>query len=81
MVPSLRRSQPRKAAAGDDLETVRGQTLGTIDYKTSLLTDLKNGTDNADRKVVYDQGIAELAGLRDRAAVEGDVEPVARHGC
>ena len=60
--------------SGDDLETVRGQTLGTIDYKTSLLTDLKNGTDNADRKVVYDQGIAELAGLRDRAVVEGSVD-------
>ena len=59
--------------SGDDLETVRGQTLGTIDYKTSLLTDLKNGTDNADRKAVYDGGIAELAGLRERAAVEGDV--------
>ena len=58
---------------GDDLETVRGQTLGTIDYKTSLLTDLKNGTDNADRKTVYDEGIAELAVLRERAAVEGDV--------
>ena len=59
--------------SGEDLETVRGQTLGTIDYKTSLLTDLKNGTDNADRKAVYDGGIAELAGLRERAAVEGDV--------
>ena len=62
-----------EGGSGDDLETVRGQTLGTIDYKTSLLTDLKNGTDNADRKAVYDQGIAELAGLRERAAVEGDV--------
>jgi hypothetical protein len=63
-----------EGGSGDDLETVRGQTLGTIDYKTSLLTDLKNSTDNADRKVVYDQGIAELAGLRDRAVVEGSVD-------
>ncbi len=62
-----------EGGSGDDLEAVRAQTLGTIDYKISLLTDLKNGTDNADRKVVYDQGIAELAGLRGRAAVEGDV--------
>ena len=63
-----------EGGGGDDLETVRGQTLGTIDYKTSLLTDVKNGTDNADRKAVYDQGIAELAGLRDRAAAEGNVD-------
>jgi len=63
-----------EGGSGDDLETVRGQTLGTIDYKTGLLTDLKNGTDNADRKVVYDQGIAELAGLRDRAAAESSVD-------
>ena len=31
---------------GDDLETVRAQTLNTIDYKIGLLTDLKNGTAN-----------------------------------
>ena len=53
-----------EGGGGDDIEGVRAQTLGTIDYKTSLLTDLKNGTDNADRKAVYDQGIAELAGVR-----------------
>lgn len=63
-----------EGGGGDDIEAVRAQTLGTIDYKTSLLTDLKNGTDNADRKAVYDQGIAELAGLRERAVVEGDID-------
>jgi len=63
-----------EGGSGDDLETVRGQTLGTIDYKTSLLTDLKNGTDNAERKAVYDQGIAELGQLRALAAVEPDID-------
>lgn len=63
-----------EGGSGDDIEAVRAQTLGTIDYKTSLLTDLKNGTDNADRKAIYDQGIAELAGLRERAVVEGDID-------
>ena len=63
-----------EGGSGDDVGTVRAQTLGTIDYKASLLTDLKNSTDNADRKVVYDQGIAELAGLRERAVVEGSID-------
>jgi hypothetical protein len=63
-----------EGGSGDDLETVRSQTLGTIDYKVSLLTDLKNGTDNGDRKAAYDQGIAELAALRERAVVEGDID-------
>lgn len=49
---------------GDDVDSVRAQTLNTIDYKTGLLTDLKNGTDNADRKAEYDKGIAQLASLR-----------------
>ena len=58
----------------DDLETVRAQTLNTIDYKIGLLTDLKNGTDNDDRKAVYDGGIARLRELRGSADVSGSVE-------
>jgi hypothetical protein len=63
-----------EGGSSDDLEAVRAQTLGTIDYKTSLLTDLKNGTDNADRRDVYDQGIGELAALRGLAVVEGSID-------
>ena len=60
--------------SGDDLEAVRGQTLATIDYKVGLLTDLKNGTDNADRMFVYDEGIGELGALRGQAAVEVSID-------
>ena len=59
---------------GDNVDSVRAQTIGTIDYKTGLLTDLKNGTDNADRKAVYEDGIAQLAMLRASAADSGDIE-------
>ncbi len=58
----------------DNLETVRAQTINTIDYKIGLLTDLKNGTANADRKAVYDDGIAELRALREQAAIEDSVD-------
>ncbi len=59
---------------GGDVEAVRAKTINTIDYKISLLTDLKDGTVNADRKAVYDEGIAELQGLRSRALTEGSIE-------
>ncbi len=58
----------------DDLETVRSQTLNTIDYKIGLLSDLKNGTDNADRKQVYEDGIGRLRDLRGSAEASGSVE-------
>ena len=65
---------------GKTLESVRAETIGTIDYKTSLLTDLKNGTDKADRKAVYDDGIAQLAALRATAADEPEVERLRQMG-
>ena len=69
---------PAAATSDDDgsgdLESVRAQTLNTIDYKIGLLTDLKNGTDNDDRKAVYDGGIARLRELRGSAEVSGNVE-------
>ncbi|MEN8040033.1 MAG: hypothetical protein ABFR95_00875 [Actinomycetota bacterium] len=51
--------------SGDDLETVRAKVVGTYNYKVSLLTDLKNGTDNGDKKAVYADGISELISIRD----------------
>ncbi len=59
---------------GDDVDSVRAQTLNTIDYKTGLLTDLKNGTDNADRKAEYDKGVSQLASLRDDAAGSDSID-------
>ncbi|MCL1693039.1 MAG: hypothetical protein M3096_05090 [Actinomycetia bacterium] len=59
---------------GDDLETVRAKTIGTIDYKIGLLSDLKNGTENADRRDVYDEGIAELQALSGRAETETSID-------
>ncbi len=59
---------------GDDLESVRGQTLNTIDYKIGLLTNLRDGTDNPDRKSVYDGGIAALREMRGDAETSGDIE-------
>ncbi len=59
---------------GSDLESVRTQTLNTIDYKIGLLTDLKNGTSNADRKEVYDGGIAALRAMRNDAETSDDIE-------
>ncbi|MEA2010315.1 MAG: hypothetical protein U9N78_06390, partial [Actinomycetota bacterium] len=59
---------------GSDLETVRAQTLNTIDYKIGLLTNLKNETDNADRKVVYDRGIARLQALRVEATGSDSID-------
>lgn len=58
----------------DDLATVRAQTLNTIDYKIGLLTDLKNGTDNDDRKGFYDKGITRLRDLRTSAESSTDIE-------
>ena len=58
----------------DDLDTVRSQTLNTIDYKIGLLSDLKNGTDNADRKDVYDGGIVRLRELRGSAEASDSIE-------
>jgi len=59
---------------GDDVDSVRAQTLNTIDYKTGLLTDLKNGTENADRKAEYDTGIAQLASLRGDAVGSDNID-------
>jgi hypothetical protein len=59
---------------GDDLDTVRAQTLSTIDYKIGLLTNLKNETDNDDRKGVYDGGIARLRELRGSAESSTSVD-------
>jgi hypothetical protein len=59
---------------GDDLDTVRAQTLSTIDYKIGLLTNLKNETDNNDRKGVYDGGIARLRELRGSAESSTSVD-------
>lgn len=57
-----------------DLETVRAQTLNTIDYKIGLLSSLKGETDNADRKQVYDDGIARLRDLRGSAEASSSIE-------
>jgi len=59
---------------GDDVDSVRAQTLNTIDYKMGLLTDLRNGTENADRKAEYDTGIAQLASLRGDAVGSDNID-------
>ena len=67
---------PAAATEGGDgdVDSVRASTLSTIDYKTGLLTDRKNATDNADRKAEYDKGIAQLADLRGEAAGSDDID-------
>lgn len=68
---------PAAATSDDDgggVDTVRSKTLGTIDYKIGLLTDLKNGTDNGDRKAFYDGGIVQLRDLRGSAEASSDIE-------
>jgi hypothetical protein len=59
---------------GDDIEAVRSEVAGTFTYKIGLLADLKDQTDNADRKAVYQAGIGELTSLRDGdVATEDDI--------
>jgi len=59
---------------GDDVDSVRAQAVSTIDYKTGLLTDLKNDNDNADRKAEYDKGISQLIRLRGDAAASDNID-------
>ncbi len=57
---------------GDDLESVRASVMETYNYKIGLLTELKNGTENEDKRAVYAEGIGELVGLRDSRVVTED---------
>ncbi|GMQ93788.1 MAG: hypothetical protein BMS9Abin12_1268 [Acidimicrobiia bacterium] len=60
--------------SGDDLESVRATVLEVYNYKIGLLADKSSGTENADAKAIYAEGIAELTGLRNsRVAVETSI--------
>jgi hypothetical protein len=60
---------------GDDIESVRATVTETYNHKIALLTEKRNGTENEDRRAVYDEGISELSKVRDaRVATEGNID-------
>jgi len=60
--------------SGDDLDSVRATVLEAYNYKIGLLTDKRDGTENADARAIYAEGIAELIGLRDsRVTIEDSI--------